>query len=122
MTANKPPLETLKAIVSTNDPKERIKIYRAANPSESQDDFLAGFRKMMGGEGMRAYGSRIHDEGFPSDSEKTSERMRAKLAAQNHARSIPPILANGLEKVCREQHEDGDISGCVEDELALEEA
>ncbi|CAB4152548.1 hypothetical protein UFOVP602_11 [uncultured Caudovirales phage] len=49
MTTNKPPLETLKAMVSTSDPKERIKIYRAANPSEGQDDFLAGFRKAMDG-------------------------------------------------------------------------
>lgn len=46
MQTNKPPLETLKAMVATSDPKERIKIYRAANPSEGQDDFLAGFRKM----------------------------------------------------------------------------
>jgi hypothetical protein len=57
----------------------------------------------------------------PLDQDKRAERMRANLAARNHARSIPPILANGLEKVCRKRHEDGDVSGCIEDELALEE-
>jgi hypothetical protein len=57
----------------------------------------------------------------PLTEDKTAERMRAKEAARNHARSIPPILANGLEKVCREHHADGDVSGCVEDEIALEE-
>lgn len=69
---------------------------------------------------MRPYGHPKVDRA-PLDVDKRVERMRVKLAILRHIRGLPPILANGLEKVCREQHVDGDVSGCVEDELALED-
>lgn len=46
--------------------------------------------------------------------------MRQKRHCEDVKRTIPPILINGFDKICRDNHEDGDISGCVEDETVLE--
>lgn len=51
---------------------------------------------------------------------KSAERQKQKKHCEDVKRTIPPILSNGFDKICREAHEDGDISGCVEDEVALE--
>lgn len=44
---------------------------------------------------------------------KSAERMKQKKHCEDVKRSIPPILINGLEKICKETHEDGDIQGGV---------
>lgn len=50
---------------------------------------------------------------------KTAERMRQKAYCRRVISETPPILINGLHRICREKHSDGDVSGCVEDECAL---
>jgi hypothetical protein len=74
---------------------------------------------------MRIYGwkskANWHEEFAKKEvTSKSSERMRQRQHCEEVKRAIPPILINGFDKICRDKHEDGDISGCVEDETVLE--
>lgn len=74
---------------------------------------------------MRIYGWKskaTHYEELPCRevASKTAERMRQKLHCEDVRLKIPPILANGFNKICHCGDESGDVSGCVEDEVQLE--
>jgi len=57
---------------------------------------------------------------YSNSTSNTVERFRQKQHCEVVRKMIPPIIANGLNEVCRASHDEQDILGCIEDEVALE--
>lgn len=75
---------------------------------------------------MKPYGYRPKEEWYETFENprklalKTPERMKQKEFCRKVIKETPPILSNGFNHVCRENHEDPyENWACVEEEVAI---